>query len=83
MTTQTHPQFIISTGVRALSVALIAQAIGRFAASLVDELGQRKAMRELRALDDRMLADIGLRPGEIETAARYGRHGLGSPFQRI
>jgi uncharacterized protein YjiS (DUF1127 family) len=34
---------------------------------------QRRAIRELRALDQRMLADIGLGYGEIESAVRRGR----------
>jgi uncharacterized protein YjiS (DUF1127 family) len=31
-------------------------------------------MRELSALDDEMLHDIGLGPGNIEDAVRCGRH---------
>ena len=73
----------IPIGLRAHPVTVIADALMRFSRAVIEELHQRKAMRELRALDDRMLADVGLRPGEIETAARFGRHGLGDSFPRI
>jgi uncharacterized protein YjiS (DUF1127 family) len=73
----------IPIGLRAHPVTVIADALAHLWRGAVDELHQRKAMHELRALDARMLADVGLRPGEIETAARYGRHGLASPFPRI
>lgn len=33
----------------------------------------QRAIKELRALDDRTLRDIGLRRVEVEYAARYGR----------
>ena len=33
----------------------------------------RRVTREVRALDDRMLRDIGLDPGGLEHAARFGR----------
>ncbi|HKY95435.1 MAG TPA: DUF1127 domain-containing protein [Kiloniellales bacterium] len=36
------------------------------------ELHARRAIEELTALDDRMLADIGLDRGSIGFAARYG-----------
>jgi uncharacterized protein YjiS (DUF1127 family) len=32
-----------------------------------------RAIDELRAMDDRMLADIGLKRSEIEAACRFGR----------
>jgi len=73
----------IPIGLRAHPVTVIADAFAHLWSALVGELHQRKAMRELHALDTRMLADIGLRPGDVETAARYGRYGLGSLFPRI
>ena len=33
----------------------------------------RRSVEELMALDDRMLADIGLTRGNVEYAVRYGR----------
>ena len=64
------------------SVGLVQQVSSELARSLV-HLGralpavqrQRRAIRELRALDQRMLADIGLGYGEIESAVRRGRSG--------
>lgn len=36
-------------------------------ASLRRGLDERRAIRDLKALDDRLLRDIGLRPGDIDT----------------
>jgi uncharacterized protein YjiS (DUF1127 family) len=47
----------------------IKQGIARIAARR--EL--RRAVKELMALDDRILRDIGLRRSDIELAARFGR----------
>jgi len=43
-------------------------------ASLVHEIEIRRALRDVSSLDDAMLHDIGLTPGNIEEAIRCGRH---------
>ena len=47
----------------------IRQGIGRIAA----RRRLHRAVKEMMALDDRILRDIGLRRCDIELAARYGR----------
>jgi uncharacterized protein YjiS (DUF1127 family) len=42
-------------------------------AAVMREIRLRRAMREVAALDDAMLQDIGLGPGSIEDAVRHGR----------
>src|SRR5260221_14532548 len=44
----------------------------RLARDLADERLLRSAIRELHQLDDRMLADIGITRGEVESAVRNG-----------
>jgi uncharacterized protein YjiS (DUF1127 family) len=43
------------------------------AAAIADELRIRRDMRQLRAMDDAMLNDIGVTRADIGTAVRYGR----------
>jgi uncharacterized protein YjiS (DUF1127 family) len=43
-------------------------------ASLMHEIEIRRAMRHVGSLDEAMLHDIGLSPGNIEDAVRCGRH---------
>jgi len=45
----------------------------RLARSLAAERRRRRAIFELQRFDDRSLADMGLRRGEIESAVRNGR----------
>jgi uncharacterized protein YjiS (DUF1127 family) len=45
--------------------------------AVTEERGHRRAIRELRRFDRQMLADIGVKPGEIEHAVRHGRRGRG------
>lgn len=56
-----------------------AQQSGRQLARLIAwiraEHPMRRHLAELRAADDRMLADIGLARGEIEYSVRHGRWG--------
>jgi uncharacterized protein YjiS (DUF1127 family) len=42
----------------------------------------RRGTAELMALDDRMLADIGLSREEIEPAMRFGRSFIQAPYDR-
>ncbi|WP_114945798.1 DUF1127 domain-containing protein [Microvirga calopogonii] len=43
-------------------------------AALMHEIEVRRALRHVSSLDDAMLHDIGLTPGNIEDAVRCGRH---------
>jgi uncharacterized protein YjiS (DUF1127 family) len=48
------------------------QAIKRLIARIRNERRIRRAVDELKALDDRTLADIGVTRGDVEHAVRYG-----------
>lgn len=41
--------------------------------AVMREIRIRRALREVSALDDAMLHDIGVVPGNIEDAVRHGR----------
>ena len=45
----------------------------RIIATIADELRIRRDMRQLAAMDDHRLKDIGMRRREIEHCVRYGR----------
>ena len=53
--------------------ALAARLLARIAGAVADELRLRRDMRELMAMDDDMLKDIGLTRADIGSAVRYGR----------
>ena len=55
--------------IKSLSLRMIFRPIGWLAA----RLRKRYAIRQLQRLDDRMLADIGLRRAGITEAVRSGR----------
>ena len=55
------------------SVAAGSSLLGRLARLIADEYRIRRAMREMRTLDDRALRDLGLDRGAVEHVARFGR----------
>jgi uncharacterized protein YjiS (DUF1127 family) len=52
---------------------LVTRVWARIAGAIADELRIRRDMRQLRAMDDGMLNDIGLTRADIGPAVRYGR----------
>jgi uncharacterized protein YjiS (DUF1127 family) len=60
------------TGAKGL-VGVVTRFVARIAAAIADELRIRRDMRELMAMDDCMLKDIGLTRADIGSAVRYGR----------
>jgi uncharacterized protein YjiS (DUF1127 family) len=55
-------------------LAAAARSLAWLIAAIAHELRTRRGMRQLAAMEDHMLKDIGLRRGEIEYSVRYGRH---------
>ena len=55
----------------------LVQRIKAAIASLAAERRRRRAISELHAFDDRMLADIGLNRGDIDNAVYFGRSQTG------
>jgi uncharacterized protein YjiS (DUF1127 family) len=55
-------------------LAVVVTRVGaRIATAIADELRIRRDMRQLRAMNDHMLKDIGLTRADIGGAVRYGR----------
>jgi uncharacterized protein YjiS (DUF1127 family) len=52
---------------------VVTRTVGRIAATIADELRIRRDMRQLMAMDDHMLKDIGLTRADIRAAVLYGR----------
>jgi uncharacterized protein YjiS (DUF1127 family) len=51
----------------------VTRVVARIAAAVAEELRIRRDMRQLRAMDDHMLKDIGLTRLDVGSAVRYGR----------
>ena len=68
------------SGVKSIAVQCLA-VLPRLAKHQIGRISERRQMRRdayaLRALDDRILADIGLHRCEVEYAVRYGRQPRG------
>lgn len=76
MSSYTESPRIIPAQVPVHPLVWIGVVMSRLAQAALTELLRRKAIRELRAFDDRMLADIGLQRRDIEPAVHFGRRTL-------
>ena len=56
-----------------VSMTRMLEFAARSARAIAQELRMRRDTRELRAMSDRMLKDIGVTRAEIGGAVRYGR----------
>jgi uncharacterized protein YjiS (DUF1127 family) len=54
-------------------IRAVARGLAWLIAALANELRVRRDMRQLAAMDDHMLKDIGLHRCEIEDCVRHGR----------
>jgi uncharacterized protein YjiS (DUF1127 family) len=52
---------------------MVIRFVARVAAAVAEELRIRRDMRQLKAMDDHMLKDIGLTRADIGSAVCYGR----------
>ena len=62
---------------------LVASAVSSFLLSMAERRRLRRATRELEAMDDHMLKDIGVGRSEIMRAVRYGRDNQWLPPQSL
>ena len=58
---------------RRLLFRWIVRTLGDYIKSVITEIRHRHAVRQMERLDDRTLADLGLRRGDIDYTARHGR----------
>jgi uncharacterized protein YjiS (DUF1127 family) len=56
------------------SASVVSRIVARIAVAIAEELRIRRDMRQLMAMDDEMLRDIGLTRADISSAVRYGRN---------
>jgi uncharacterized protein YjiS (DUF1127 family) len=56
------------------SAFVVTRIVARIAVAIGEELRIRRDMRQLMAMDDEMLRDIGLTRADINSAVRYGRN---------
>jgi uncharacterized protein YjiS (DUF1127 family) len=56
------------------SASVVTRIVARIAVAIGEELRIRRDMRQLMAMDDEMLRDIGLTRADISSAVRYGRN---------
>ena len=53
--------------------SVVSRIVARITVAIAEELRIRRDMRQLMAMDDHMLRDIGLTRADISSAVRYGR----------
>jgi uncharacterized protein YjiS (DUF1127 family) len=74
--TDTAPLDGGAVAARLTAAVKILGALSRWLWTCAEERGRRRAIQELRRFDKHMLADIGIKPGEIEHAVRGGRRAV-------
>jgi uncharacterized protein YjiS (DUF1127 family) len=74
-TIRSHPPRPRQTTLFDAWLATAARSSAWLIAAIGQKLRIRRDMRQLAAMDDHMLKDVGLRRGEIEYSVRYGRDG--------
>jgi uncharacterized protein YjiS (DUF1127 family) len=72
-TVRSHPPRQRQTTLLDEWLAAATRGLAWVVVAIFRELRIRRDMRQLAAMDDAMLKDIGLRRGEIEYSVRYGR----------